>query len=51
MKLFTTLFNVAKLPVMVAVDVVTVIPDLMSGYAFERTKDQCEEIDASISSK
>lgn len=49
MKLFTTLFRIAGLPVAVALDVVTCLPDMASGNAFDRTEEQCEKIDAGIS--
>lgn len=46
MGLFKTLFNLAKLPVVVAADVVTAPVDLaMLGEPFKRTRNHCDELD------
>lgn len=49
MKLFTTLFNIAVLPVKLAADVVMLIPDLsLCTSSFSRTEEQCQKIDEGI---
>lgn len=49
MKLFKTLFNLAKLPLAVGADILTVIPDTsMLQPAFERTRKVCDSIDNSL---
>lgn len=52
MRLFKTLFNLAKLPVVIAVDVVAAIPEagcLMT--PFERTRKVCDKIDDALTEK
>ena len=50
MKLFRTMFNLAVLPVSIVKDVVMLLPDMSCGNdAFERTKEQCDAIDESLS--
>ena len=50
MRLFTTLFEIVKLPLVVAKDVVVAIPDSAMGKEmFSDTREQCEKIDAEIS--
>ncbi len=52
MKLFKTLFNLAALPVSIAADVVTFLPDLSTGHdPFERTKSSCDKIDNALVEK
>ena len=50
MKLFKTLFNLAKLPIIVAKDAVMVVPKIMVlEEPFRDTKRLCEEMDEDIS--
>lgn len=49
MKLFKTLFNIAALPLCLAKDVVTALPDMSMGKEPMRsTKKQCEQIDEDL---
>lgn len=49
MKLFSTLFNFVKLPVVIVQDVACIVPDLVDGdKLFTRTEEQCKEIDEAI---
>jgi hypothetical protein len=48
-KLFSTLFNIATLPVTVALDTVCVLADAsMDKKIFERTKEKCADIDSDL---
>lgn len=50
MRLFTTLFEIVKLPLVVAKDVVMVIPHTSIGQEpFSDTREQCEKIDEELS--
>lgn len=50
MKLFSTLFNLVALPVVVVKDVVTALPDVSTGRgAFRGTREHCEKIDEDLS--
>ena len=52
MRLFSTLFNIAKLPVAIAADVIMLIPDISASQEVgQYTKDQCAKIDAEIAKK
>jgi hypothetical protein len=52
MKLFKTLFNLAKLPVVIVADSVTAIPDsAMLMPTFERTRKVCDKIDDALTEK
>lgn len=52
MKLFKTLFNLAKLPLAIGADILTVIPDTsLLNPAFERTRKVCDKIDDAITEK
>ncbi len=52
MRLFSTLFNIVKLPVVIAADVVCALPDASMGKeVFERTKEKCADIDSDIAAK
>lgn len=49
MKLFSTIYQLVKLPLVIAKDVVTALPDASTGKgAFEDTRQQCEKIDMEI---
>jgi hypothetical protein len=48
-KIFKTLFNLAKLPLVVAADAITAIPDSAGlDPLFERTRKVCDKIDDAI---
>jgi len=48
-KLFSTLFNIATLPVTLALDTVCVLADAgMDKKIFERTKEKCADIDSDL---
>ena len=48
-KLFSTLFNIATLPVTVAIDAVCVLADASTDKKiFERTKEKCADIDSDL---
>lgn len=50
MRLFSALFELVKLPLVIVKDTVTALPDMSGGNgAFSDTKDQCEKIDEEIS--
>jgi len=49
MKLFTTLFNLTKLPIIVVKDTITLLPDLTTQHEpFSDTKRLCEEMDEDL---
>ena len=50
MKLFSAMFELVKLPLVIVKDIVTALPDAAGGNgAFSDTKEQCEKIDEEIS--
>ena len=50
MKFFTTLFDIAVLPVYIVKDTFCALPDLSAGCApFSDTRAQCQQIDEDIS--
>lgn len=50
MRLFSAIFQIVKLPLVIAKDLVTALPDTSSGKgAFSDTREQCEEIDSELS--
>lgn len=49
MNLFSMMFQIVKLPLVIAKDVATVIPDASDGKIFSDTWDQCQRIDKEIS--
>lgn len=52
MRLFKTIFNVVKLPLVVAKDAVCALPDASMGKRiFSDSEKQCEKIDDSLSNK
>jgi len=51
MRLFSALFHLAKLPVVIAKDAITALPDLADGRLFDETKEQAARIDDAISGK
>lgn len=51
MRLFSALFHIAKLPVLVAKDTITLLPDLSNGEAFESTREQAGRIDDALQGK
>lgn len=49
MKLFSALFNLAKLPLVVAKDVITAPADFSTlGEPFRSTKELCKELDSNL---
>lgn len=50
MRLFSMLFNIAKLPVAIVADAVCALPDASMGKEVgARTKEKCSDIDREIS--
>jgi hypothetical protein len=49
MRIFTALFDMAVLPIVIAKDVVMAMPDVMENEApFQRTREQCMQIDSDL---
>lgn len=52
MRLFSALFHIAKLPVLVAKDALVAVPDLACGLEpFEATREQAGRIDDALQGK
>lgn len=49
MKLFTALFDLAVMPIVIAVDVVRILPDITNGdMPMGATREQCGKIDGDL---